>query len=171
LAWGLGRWLGISPFAQLHPSLPALVWGVAATIPLLLGLAWILNAESEPLKRLVALVLEHLGPLLAGRSATQLLLLAALAGVGEELLFRGVLQAGLTRVLPSVGALIAASLLFGLAHAASATYAVLAFGVGVYLGGLFLIQGSLLTPIVTHALYDFVALLYVARSWRPPASH
>jgi membrane protease YdiL (CAAX protease family) len=37
---------------------------------------------------------------------------------------------------------------------------------GLYLGGLFLVQGSLLAPIVTHALYDLVALLLVVQRYR-----
>ena len=64
-------------------------------------------------------------------------------------------------------ALIAAGTAFGLVHFASRAYAAVAGVMGVYLGALFLLQGSLLAPIVTHTLYDFVALLYVAR--RPEA--
>jgi membrane protease YdiL (CAAX protease family) len=37
---------------------------------------------------------------------------------------------------------------------------------GLYLGGLFLVQGSLLAPVVTHALYDLVALLLVVQRYR-----
>jgi membrane protease YdiL (CAAX protease family) len=166
LAWALARWLGIPLLGRLHPSLESAVWGVAATIPLVLGLAWILQSKSGALKGLVTLVLEQFGPLLAGRSAAELALLAALAGVGEELLFRGVMQVGLAAVMPSAGALLATSLLFGLVHAATPAYAVLAFVMGLYLGTLFLIQGGLLAPITTHAFYDLVALLYVARRWR-----
>ena len=147
-----------------------MLWGIAATIPPLLGLAWILKSQRRALRGLVALVLEQLGPLLAGCSPAQLAFLAAFAGVGEELLFRGVVQTGLTGVLPSAGALLAASLWFGLMHAASPAYAVLAFVMGMYLGALFLIQGGLLAPIVTHALYDLVALLSVVRRWRQQAA-
>jgi hypothetical protein len=95
----------------------------------------------------------------------QLALLAALAGIGEELLFRGVLQVGLARVLPDAGALVAASALFGLVHFVSPAYVLLAGVVGLYLGGLFLFQGNLLVPIIAHALYDFVALIYVTRRY------
>jgi membrane protease YdiL (CAAX protease family) len=38
---------------------------------------------------------------------------------------------------------------------------------GVYLGGLLLLTDNLLAPIATHAVYDFVALIYLTRS-RPP---
>lgn len=166
LALGLGRLLGISPLAELHPSVPSLLWGLAATIPLLLGLTWILHTRSDPLRRLVDLVVEQLGPVLARRSPAELALLAALAGIGEELLFRGVLQTGLTRLLPTSGALLTASAAFGLAHFATSTYAILAGVMGLYLGALFLAQGSLLAPIVAHALYDLVALACVAHRYR-----
>jgi membrane protease YdiL (CAAX protease family) len=42
---------------------------------------------------------------------------------------------------------------------------------GVYLGTLFLVQGNLLAPIVTHALYDFVALVWVAHRYRSLRQH
>lgn len=121
----------------------------------------------SPIRRLVALVTEQIGPALAGCSVAELALLALAAGVSEEVLFRGVIQTGLAGVLPAWLALIAASAAFGLVHFASRAYAAVAGVMGVYLGTLFLLQGSLLAPIVTHTLYDLVALLYVAR--RPAA--
>jgi uncharacterized protein len=117
-------------------------------------------------RRLVDLVVEQLGPALATRSAAQLALLAALAGIAEEFLFRGVIQAALTHWLPEITALFLASALFGLAHFVTPTYALLAAGAGLYLGTLYLLQGNLLVPVVAHAVYDFVALLYLVRRYR-----
>lgn len=166
LAVGLGRVLGISLLAQLQPGWTPFLWGVLATLPLFLALIWILRRPDGALRRLVDFVVGQLGPILAGRSAVELALLATLAGLGEELLFRGVIQTGLARLVPGPLALLSASILFGLAHFATSTYAVVAGLMGLYLGVLFLVQGSLLTPIVTHALYDLVALLFVARRYR-----
>jgi membrane protease YdiL (CAAX protease family) len=163
LAVGLGRLLGISPLATLEPSWSALLWGFLATAPLLLALLGVLRTQTGPLRSLVDFVVGELGPILARRSVPELALLAALAGLGEELLFRGLLQAGLMQVMPSSIALFAASALFGLAHFATSTYALVAGLMGLYLGALFLLQGNLLTPVVTHAVYDFVALLLVVR--------
>jgi membrane protease YdiL (CAAX protease family) len=59
--------------------------------------------------------------------------------------------------------------LFGLAHPMSTTYVVLATVVGVYLGGLLLVTDNLLAPIVAHAAYDFVALVYLVRHRFPIA--
>jgi len=165
-AWAAGYWLGISPLARLRLGPGAVALGVAATVPMCVGLAWTLTTRWRPARELVDLVVEQLGPVLAGRPAFQLALLAALAGIGEEVLFRGVVQAGLERWLPEAVALVAASVIFGLAHFASATYAALAGVVGLYLGTVFLLHGSLLVPIVAHSLYDFIALIFVVRRYR-----
>jgi hypothetical protein len=114
----------------------------------------------------VELVQDQLGPVLASRSATELAVLAALAGAAEEILFRGVLQVGLARVLPEGLALVLTGAAFGLAHFVTPTYALLAGLAGVYLGVLFWLQGNLLVPIVAHGLYDFVALTYLVRRYR-----
>jgi membrane protease YdiL (CAAX protease family) len=79
------------------------------------------------------------------------------------MLFRGVLQQAFGNWLPVWGAIAAAALLFGLLHAVTTTYAVLAALVGAYLGWLYFLTGNLLAPIVAHALYDFVALVYLTR--------
>jgi hypothetical protein len=43
----------------------------------------------------------------------------------------------------------------------SLTYAVIAALIGAYLGAIMLLTQNVLTPIVAHGLYDFVALLYL----------
>lgn len=120
------------------------------------------------MRRLVALVVDQLGPLLALRSPVELVLLAGAAGLAEELFFRGVMQAGLARVLPDWGAVLVTGAAFGLAHFITPAYALLAGVAGVYLGGLFWLEGSLTAPIVAHAFYDLIALNYVARRSRSP---
>ena len=82
-----------------------------------------------------------------------MLLLAGAAGVGEEALFRGVLQ-------PALGpyGLWISSLLFGVLHALTYTYFLLAALLGLYLGWLFERTDNLLVPVIVHALYDAVAL-------------
>jgi uncharacterized protein len=86
--------------------------------------------------------------------------------LAEEILFRGVVQAGLTRLLPEWVALVLASAAFGLAHFLTPAYALLAGLAGLYLGGLFLLQGNLIAPVVAHAVYDVVALNCVVRLYQ-----
>ena len=53
--------------------------------------------------------------------------------------------------------------MFGLAHSVTRTYAILATIIGLYFGWLWLATGNLLVPITTHAVYDFLALVYFVR--------
>jgi uncharacterized protein len=166
LAWALARWWDLAPWRDLELQSEGVLWGLAATLPPVLGLAWLVVSQRGPIRDLLDLVVDQIGPFLVPLSAAELALLAAVAGFSEEILFRGVLQVGLTEWLSPGGALLATSIVFGLVHFASRTYAVLAGVMGLYLGGLFLAQENLLAPIVTHALYDFVALMLVARLYR-----
>jgi membrane protease YdiL (CAAX protease family) len=151
---------------QLHLSFPAVLLGVLASFPLLAGLWWTLRTRSKPIKRLVQVVQDQLGPLVASRSPAELALVAALAGLAEEVLFRGVMQGELARRLPGSVALVLTSVAFGLAHFVTLSYAILAALAGLYLGAVYWTQGNLLIPIVAHALYDLVALTQLARMYR-----
>jgi membrane protease YdiL (CAAX protease family) len=162
VALALGAWVGVKPLDQLAWTGRGLAWGILATAPLLLGLWWTLRTRWPPAVRLVRLVVGRIGPLFVGSAPWELALVATLAGVGEELLFRGVVQTALAGHLPVWGAVAVTAALFGLAHFLTPAYAVLAAGVGGYLGWLFAVTGNLLVPAVTHALYDLVALAVLA---------
>jgi uncharacterized protein len=166
LAWGLGRWLAVPAGKLLQFGPGDVVWGLLATIPLLLVLDWMLRSSAAPVRNLVNLVTDQLGPLVARCTLLELGCLAAVAGISEEVLFRGVLQAGLGAWLPQSGALLVASMFFGLVHAASRVYVLFATIMGLYLGILFLFQSSLVPPILAHALYDFAALSAVGSRYR-----
>ncbi|NNG15202.1 MAG: CPBP family intramembrane metalloprotease [Gemmatimonadales bacterium] len=158
LALALGWLLGETAFGTVEVGWRPLLWGALATLPPLIALRWLLRTENVHLAGLVRTVEELIGPLFAGASSGTLLLLSLVAGIGEESLFRGVLQSALAGPLGPWPALLLVSALFGLVHFVTATYAVLAGLIGLYLGWLFLRTGNLLVPIVVHAIYDFVAL-------------
>ena len=60
-------------------------------------------------------------------------------------------------------ALTVASILFGVCHWLNTTYAILAVLAGGYFGLLLVLTGNLWTPIVAHAAYDLLALIYLVR--------
>jgi membrane protease YdiL (CAAX protease family) len=95
----------------------------------------------------------------------ELAVIALLAGLGEEMLFRDIVQGWITdKVGGPYGAAIgltAAATIFGLLHSITPAYAFMAGGIGLYFGAIWLITGNLLVPIASHALYDFVALIYL----------
>jgi membrane protease YdiL (CAAX protease family) len=100
-----------------------------------------------------------------GASFAQLAIVSLAAGFGEELLFRGLIQAGLSRWMGGlegqITALVIASMLFGVCHWLNATYAALAVLAGAYFGGLLLLTDNILAPITAHAVYDFLALVHL----------
>lgn len=180
-AVGVGWAIGFSPLEKLpltRAALPELaraaLWGLVATLPLFAGLYLLEKLPLRSLQRVRAVVDQFISQLLRGASVIDLALLSLMAGVGEEVLFRGLVQAGLAHLIGGAHgvwiALLVASIAFGLAHAITPTYAVLATLIGLYLGWLFLATDSLLAPIVTHAVYDFGALLYFSRRQRGHAS-
>jgi CAAX protease family protein len=170
VALAAGAMVHVAPFATLTWNLRGLAAGIVATAPLLLLLAWCLRTRFGPIVRLVRTVEERVAPLFAGSSGAMIALVAALAGIGEETLFRGVMQTALVARIPAWAAVLVTAAAFGLAHALSLTYAVLAALVGGYLGWLHLASGNLLAPILAHALYDFVALRLLLRVKPIPTS-
>ena len=156
----LATWLDLWPLSEIRLRPLDVLWGVVAIVPMLL-----LFCAARGLRRLVV---ELLGQPLSRCTWYDLLLVAALAGFGEELLFRGVLQPWIGRGHPLAG-LIAANLIFGLLHALTPSYAAAATAFGFYLswlagGGVG--EPNLLRPIVAHAAYDYVAFLLVVREYR-----
>ncbi|MGE3313859.1 MAG: lysostaphin resistance A-like protein [Planctomycetaceae bacterium] len=162
-----GWLLGVNPLALLIWDFGAIAWGVVATLPLFGLFLLSIRYPIPPLERIQKLLVEFLGPSLEACRPLDLIFLAVLAGVGEELLFRGVLQPLFERFGPAAG-LIGSNIVFGLAHAITPTYALLAGAIGLYLGVLLDASGSrnLMAPIVTHALYDYLAFLVVLRLYR-----
>ena len=98
-------------------------------------------------------------------SVTQLLLVAIMSGIGEELLFRGVIQTSMTNAFGgetrglAIG-IVLTSLLFGVVHPINKLYVFLCFVIGIYLGLLFVWFGNnLVVPVIMHALYNFILFL------------
>lgn len=92
-----------------------------------------------------------------------LVTLSVLAGFGEELLFRGVIQGWLAERFGAVFAIAVASILFGLVHFLSFLYFVIATLLGVVLGLAYVWSESLLLIMVWHGVYDLVALYCLRR--------
>ena len=164
VAWGLGRIIGRWPPTSWQLDVASLAWGFAAVAPLLIVLQWTRVSRLAPLRSLTGAVDRTVVPLFAGCSALDLALISLAAGVGEEVLFRGVIQPGLADWLGPWAGLMLTSLLFGLVHPVNAAYVIYAAAVGLYLGGLTLAFDNLLVPLTTHAAYDFVALYYLTRA-------
>jgi len=152
LAW----WIPL----PLHVGTPVAgaAWGILCALALgSINLAFLrarVNAWPGSALRYVCRTIVR--PLFEHVDVWHILVISALAGLGEELLFRGVLQ-------PLVG-LPAASLVFGAVHVGGRSfigYGVWAACIGALFGWLMVETGGLLAPIVAHAVYDALALAYI----------
>ena len=159
----LGWLFGHPPLERFVWSLEDALWGAGAAVPLFVMFLAMLNWPIGPLARVKTFCEEDVVPLFRETSLSELALISLAAGVGEEMLFRGALQAALAHWMGTAAGLVVASLVFGLMHAISMTYIVITAFLGLYLGGIWIANGNLLTVMVTHALYDFVALSYLIR--------
>lgn len=88
------------------------------------------------------------------------LALGLAAGFGEEMIFRGILQYELESRTSQAFSLGLSAIIFGLLHAVTPAYALLATLAGAYFGWIYQVAGNLAVPIATHALYDVGALFY-----------
>jgi membrane protease YdiL (CAAX protease family) len=159
IGWIIGRSIA-SQFAWngMHA-----VVGLLATIPLVVAVLLSLRSNWPPLARFRRLVETLIVPIFVSCTWFDLAVISLAAGTGEEALFRGIIQTSLANHMSVIAAIFLTSIAFGLAHAISVEYFVLATLVGIYLGWLWYITGNLLVPMIVHGVYDFVILLILTR--------
>lgn len=163
IAAGLGWLLQRPCWADLHWATRDVAFGILASLPPLTLFVALLRSSWQPLQAMRSYLEREVAPVFADWSLLQLAIISLLAGLGEEVLFRGVIQSWLSQTFGTVLGLAMSSILFGCAHPLTRTYVVIAAVVGAYLGSLQLFGGNLLIPITTHAVYDFIALVYFLR--------
>ena len=158
-AFLIGFLIHVDPSTLVRWEPWSAVWGLLAVAPM-----FVVYQLSPGLRKLA---IDSLGESLSQCHWYDLLLLATLAGVGEELLFRGVLYEGLSRYDPWI-ALVASNVAFGMLHALSRNYFLTTTAIGLAMHALAEVTGerNLLAPIVAHGVYDFVAFQLLVREWR-----
>lgn len=164
LALVLGAWLGVPVLGRFDWSMGAALTGLLATFPMLAFLALLASSGLRGYRMLESQVRSFLRILFRGAPVGSVALLAALAGFGEEMLVRGVLQGWLTEQMPVLWAILLAAVVFGLAHYVSGFYFLFATAVGIYLGVVYHVTGNLLVVSLAHALYDWVVIRIYLRT-------
>jgi len=164
----LGWLMNVEPFSDLIFEEQAMINGLFLTLPVALLFFVTQEMAYEPLQEIRRLLHSTLGARLLQRHWTDLFILAAIAGFSEEVLFRGTIQPWLEDSTGLIGGLLISNAVFALVHAVTPLYAVLAFVMGLYLGISLDYGGerNLLTPIMIHGLYDFIAFLIILRDYR-----
>jgi uncharacterized protein len=162
-----GKALGLSPLATLSWTGHDALLGAVSSLPLIGLFWWTLRSRLASLQQINDFLESVVRPAFAPLTVLELLLISVLAGIGEELLFRGLLQGGLAAALGTVTGVLLAAAAFGLAHCITPTYALVAGLIGAYLSALWITSGNLLVPIISHALYDFLALVLFLKLHSP----
>lgn len=160
VALGLAAVRGESPFITT-PSLPFGGVGlVVASLALGAALAAITVVATRVLVRSFAWARrlhETLRPAVKDTSTGQLLAMALLSGLGEELFFRGLL-------VPALG-VVASSLVFGVLHQvpgrARFVWAGWATLMGLAFAAIFRLTGSLAGPVLAHVAINAMNLVFL----------
>ena len=138
-----------------HPLRDILIGTAAAAIPFVL-FCFALSEKAAAIPIISSVrktITGDIRALFASTTVVDICLISLLAGLAEELLFRGVIQAK--------WGILVASILFGLLHTITPAYILLATVIGFYIGLLYHVFQSLLIPIQLHCIYDFGALIYL----------
>jgi hypothetical protein len=162
-AIALAHLLKVDFSRHLEATPEAAFIGVGATLPPALTLFWFMLSTWRPVAAFRESQIAFLANLGFRLTPLRIALLSAIAGIGEELLFRGVLQAAADRHMPSLAAILLPNVLFAALHARALVYALAAGAIGVYLGVLFWTSGSLIAAMIAHALYDCIAFEWARR--------
>lgn len=145
--------------------LPALVYGSVGALPLVLLSWWSGISRLRFFRSIRQSLRESLLPMLKGCSLSGLIIIAAAAGLGEELLFRWSIQGGVTSQSTVSWGLIPGlaigGLLFGLCHAVSRPYFIIATVIGIYLGLMMWLSGTWLSSALAHFLVDLFSLSWM----------
>ncbi len=159
VAYGLGAWLAERNVFFWHDAFEtsleldvALGAGVGLVV---VGLSRVLEYAFE-----WARALSHsMKALLGDMDSSTILILAVFSALGEELLFRGLLQ-------PAIG-IVWSSLIFGGLHIGPnrsyIPWTIMAVGMGFAFGGMFYYTGNLLAPILAHFTINYFNLAAIAR--------
>lgn len=168
LAYAIGWLVSVDPLAHWAMDPMAVALGFIGTLPLYFLFVVSYRQPQGGMQDIKQFLVERLGPLLDGCGWWALLYLGFLAGISEEILFRGLLQPWLERDWGWAGGLLFSNMIFALVHWVTPLYALLAGVTGIYLGLALDIGGerNLLVPTLIHALYDFLAFLAVVETYR-----
>jgi membrane protease YdiL (CAAX protease family) len=131
------------------------------------ALEGVLTIAGTPPSASLARLSETLASASAGELALALAALALASAGAEELFFRGLIQRGLERRLGPAAAIGLAAAAFGAAHG-DPVHAAAALPLGIYLGVLAWLDGSIRPALAAHALNNAAAVLEAGLGLRLP---
>ena len=158
LIWALQRPISWSGSIGPHALLSGLLAGIVLySMMFWVSIQWLQRSTSA------RQLFEQLHQLFKEIGWGGIVLLSLLAGIGEELLFRVLIQTYAVEWLGPFLGIAVASLLFGLAHYLSPLYVAMTFVIGALLGVLYLVTDSALLVMAMHFSYDVCAFALIIK--------
>jgi membrane protease YdiL (CAAX protease family) len=136
------------------------VWGITFAIATFAAVVFVTRL---PLSYSLRNVCRQLLPIFKGMAFWKVVVLSLMAGIGEELLFRGFLQQWLDGFVSVSLAIGIAAVIFGVLHFASVSYFLLTAFLGAAFGIAYHLTDSLLLIMSWHAFYDLLAIWVFSR--------
>ena len=154
-------WSGRPLDAALRVWFPVADWAVNCLIGMGLGTGfalavWFITERIPAFQRMERRLLRVLE--MDALRYHHALVFGLIAGIPEEVLFRGAMQ-------PTMG-IVAVSVIFGALHAMTPAYFVYATSAGIALGLLTEVSGGLWMPVAAHFAVDAVMFVLLIRRWR-----
>ncbi len=141
----------------LNFNLSAIIVGSIAGTTLALIIAAVYKSRFKIFKKLQKDLTKTL-KVMSGFNFFQILLISFIAGLTEEIFFRGFLQQVIEINFGLVTALIISGILFGVMHYISNVYTVYIFFVSAVFGLIFVFTENLWGAIFAHFLFDLVGI-------------
>lgn len=148
------------------------LWFVSPVIDLLLGvfaaavtyaLMYLLYLHGGGVAEQLTADVKKMGRHFIGYSWGKLIVISALAGIGEELLFRVGLQAWFATHINIYLAILLPALIFGFLHFISFVYFVVATLMGIVFGLTYHFTDSTILIMLWHGVYDLIALVVLVK--------
>ncbi len=156
LIWGY--YIKINPLALISFNLNDILLALAACLLLITTNFISIRYLSKYIKffKIIKKSFIKLSTAFQNISWYQAIMIGIFSGAAEEIFFRGVMQQQF--------GIIFASLVFGLFHVSdkkTVNYGIYTMLAGFYLGGLYLLTGNLLVPLLVHIINNILAIPYM----------
>lgn len=163
----LGFITNFNPLNHIHYNTWEVLYAVLISFVLFGLFIGITKLNWKPLMDIRKQLEVTLLPLFKDFNWLDIALISILAGVCEELAFRGWIEGFSQQYLSVIGAFFLTNILFGLAHFITPLYALIAFLIGSLLSLTTWYWDNLLGAMVIHSVYDFLALAWLLKFKRP----
>jgi membrane protease YdiL (CAAX protease family) len=158
-SWATLGWQMPNFFSQVGWGI---VWGVVIAAIYIITTRWVMAKSGA--RYYTPAVVRVIVPRTSGQLAAIAVAMVSIVLL-EELLFRSLLLGGLTPILPEWFLLAAGGIIFGLMHTPQGWWGMAAIAVGgVLLGLMFLVEQSLVMPVVAHYVVNMLQIGYAY--WR-----